>query len=351
MLKADWQLGDRGHAEAHNAVARKLNRMIAVTDFGAVGDGATDDTQAFAAALLAAAGKTLRVPAGTYKLTAPLSIANGTRIVGDGRGCTTLTNAASDVFEWGARNGGVAHLGITASSGHVFRQTGATTHCLFTDLSITQQSNNHAVWSHTEDLGNYLFNTWLHYFVQHTYAATVATFHFVVSDSAGATNANLWQAAEHKRVGNYGFHFESKRESNYIYDNTLRGIKWSVPTGGCVQMLGCNNCVLENHAVYDLHVRPATNDLFVIGAGTSETNPPPSRHNELNRIVRIGQREVADNALVDIRLAPNGAYETWLQNCRNNVTGGLLIDYGGNAGVSIGCVSETASNDANIRRL
>jgi hypothetical protein len=47
---------------------------VSVADFGAVGDGKTDDTAAFQTALRKAAGKTIRVPAGTFVITDILEI-------------------------------------------------------------------------------------------------------------------------------------------------------------------------------------------------------------------------------------------------------------------------------------
>jgi hypothetical protein len=49
-------------------VQTKLRETVSVKDFGAVGDGVTDDTAAFQAAVNAAEGKTLLVPFGSYKL-------------------------------------------------------------------------------------------------------------------------------------------------------------------------------------------------------------------------------------------------------------------------------------------
>ena len=57
---------------------------INVRAYGAKGDGTTDDRAAFNLALAAAAGKTLYVPAGTYRVGAGLTVSNRTRIVGDG---------------------------------------------------------------------------------------------------------------------------------------------------------------------------------------------------------------------------------------------------------------------------
>jgi len=59
-------------------VQEKLREFVSVKDFGAVGDGTTDDTAAIQAALdaIVATGKrgTLWFPAGTYKLTASLTV-------------------------------------------------------------------------------------------------------------------------------------------------------------------------------------------------------------------------------------------------------------------------------------
>jgi hypothetical protein len=59
------------------AVARtvdsKLKDAVSVKDFGAVGDGVADDTAAIQAAITAADGRTVLLPAGTYKITSTLT--------------------------------------------------------------------------------------------------------------------------------------------------------------------------------------------------------------------------------------------------------------------------------------
>ena len=55
-----------------------------LTDFGASGNGTTDDTAAIKRALTACAGRTLYVPAGTYLFSETLEIESGTRIIGCG---------------------------------------------------------------------------------------------------------------------------------------------------------------------------------------------------------------------------------------------------------------------------
>ena len=61
---------------------RVMMDWVDVRDFGAVGDGVVDDTGAFIAANLAAAGRGLLVPEGSYSLTDNLTIENPIRFVG-----------------------------------------------------------------------------------------------------------------------------------------------------------------------------------------------------------------------------------------------------------------------------
>lgn len=69
----------------------KLNDIVNVKDFGAVGDGVTDDTAAMTAAM--AASTVVSVPAGTYKITSTLAVPNNTVLYGAGRGNTKLSHA------------------------------------------------------------------------------------------------------------------------------------------------------------------------------------------------------------------------------------------------------------------
>ncbi len=72
------------------------NPLVSVTDFGATGNGVSDDTAAVRLAIAVAAGQadpsvTVYFPAGTYKLSGPLLIHDdGVELRGAGRGETTL---------------------------------------------------------------------------------------------------------------------------------------------------------------------------------------------------------------------------------------------------------------------
>ena len=69
-------------------IPSKINPIVSATDFGAVGDGVTDDTAAIQAALnaaLAAGGGAVTLVRGlTYKVTSKISIPSNCGLVGDG---------------------------------------------------------------------------------------------------------------------------------------------------------------------------------------------------------------------------------------------------------------------------
>jgi polygalacturonase len=60
-----------------------ITQFVYVKDFGATGDGSTDDTAAFQSALYASLGKILFVDAGSYILTSTVAIPSGAKIVGE----------------------------------------------------------------------------------------------------------------------------------------------------------------------------------------------------------------------------------------------------------------------------
>ena len=82
----------------------KMREFVSVKDFGAVGDGVTDDTAAIQAAINAAVGKPIFVPAGTYKITTTLiyntsgmGLVEGLKLIGEGKRKTVFNNNTGGV--------------------------------------------------------------------------------------------------------------------------------------------------------------------------------------------------------------------------------------------------------------
>lgn len=74
--------------------ADKFGDMVSIKDFGAVGDGVTDDTLAIQKALSAHHG--VFVPEGTYLITAPVTLDIGRSLLGSGQ--QSIIRAASNSF-------------------------------------------------------------------------------------------------------------------------------------------------------------------------------------------------------------------------------------------------------------
>lgn len=99
-----------GEVTVSNQMADLKNRILTLTDFGAVGDGVTDGTSAINAALVAAQGKTLYIPSGTYLFSGTLEVHSGTSIIGCG---TSSVFKLADTFtltpyEWRPEDGGLS---------------------------------------------------------------------------------------------------------------------------------------------------------------------------------------------------------------------------------------------------
>jgi hypothetical protein len=78
----------------------KMRDTVSVKDFGAVGDNVADDTAAIQAAidaLEASGGGELRFPSGTYKITAPLTVAGQVNLVGENLWSTLINKTTSTV--------------------------------------------------------------------------------------------------------------------------------------------------------------------------------------------------------------------------------------------------------------
>ena len=77
-----YSQGGTGHVA--RTVEARLRDQVSVKDFGAVGDGVTDDTVAIQAALDAGQYGTVTIPAGEYLITDTLYVPKGTNFIGQG---------------------------------------------------------------------------------------------------------------------------------------------------------------------------------------------------------------------------------------------------------------------------
>lgn len=83
-----------GTGATERTVNSKLKDVVSVKDFGAVGDGVTDDTAAIQAAIDAASA--VYFPEGTYIITDTLTCSNAVRLYGDGQNISIIDNTTND---------------------------------------------------------------------------------------------------------------------------------------------------------------------------------------------------------------------------------------------------------------
>ena len=116
------QTGTSANSPITRTLQNKLDDFANVRDFGAVGDGATDDTAAinralyelFAREQITRVRRALYFPAGTYKVTSTINIPTYAKLVGEGPDSSTIQ---------GALTAGSTPVAQTADS---LQQTGAS---------------------------------------------------------------------------------------------------------------------------------------------------------------------------------------------------------------------------------
>jgi hypothetical protein len=96
---ADVSYDEGGTGAVLRSVQSKLRESVSVKDFGAVGDGVTDDTAAIQAAItsLGNNGGSIYIPASNYKISSAINInnQNGVKIFGDGYKSTIVLDSTT----------------------------------------------------------------------------------------------------------------------------------------------------------------------------------------------------------------------------------------------------------------
>lgn len=144
-----------GLGAINRAINLKLAEQVSVKDFGATGDGTTDDTSAIQAALDSGAGSVI-FPDGTYLISAAIKPSSNQQVVGTGGSITMVNNTfAAGVYIDTKSNVQISNLQIIgASGGNSFDQAilinGSTNvtvdNCLIQDIGLEAVAPNE--WGH-----------------------------------------------------------------------------------------------------------------------------------------------------------------------------------------------------------
>jgi len=216
-------------------VQTKLRESVSVKDFGATGNGTTNDTASIQAAVNAclASGSALYVPAGKYRLTSPINVALYTGV--PGRGLITYGEG------WGSQFI-VDHTGtgfyVTCSPSFGFYQA------VFQDLYFTDGTSSPGRIIHN----NGAINTLVRDCIFHNATVTIGC---VVNDNAygltleGCIFTNI--------VGTGAFYAQVANLSTYSFVNSIIDCDFSTVTSG-VQMQGCDAFLVSNTVFQDCSI-------------------------------------------------------------------------------------------------
>lgn len=138
--RADQYFTPTGARAWNDLVDKVLESAVSVKDYGALGDGTTNDAVAFQNAINAAGDGILYIPDGEYRINSALTISSATRIVGAGVFATQIERNFSPASDsQGLFNISDTGEGASLESLSLFSETGTTGGCL---VSILASASN-----------------------------------------------------------------------------------------------------------------------------------------------------------------------------------------------------------------
>ena len=146
VTNLDLSFTQTGTGSVARSLKNKLTDFVSVLDFGAKGDGTTDDTAAFNAALLAHLKVYVPATSAGYKITGTINMTQtGQALIGDGRFATVLNASTASTplinVSTGINNVEIAYMSLNRSTtatagGHGILCSSIVNFCRFHDLYL-----------------------------------------------------------------------------------------------------------------------------------------------------------------------------------------------------------------------
>jgi hypothetical protein len=281
-------------------VQTKLRQTMSVDDFGAVGNGSTNDYQAIANAqnaLVAAGGGTLLFTQGkTYSIGTVIPMKTGVTYKGGGRGNISagspegakIVSSSSAIFTntTNLTIAGVTFDGLTLESslggGHIFDWSlagipnpgGVEAVIAKVEIKNCIMRQYNAAKSVISSIGldnsTGVLSLWLHD-SEYEYAAgnTVPAIHIRQFTVNGVVIEKVWSTcAALAATGNYSIFIEGTNPAGAAFENVVRQVTFEFAIGGCVALLSNVHSGIEQCASYDISTYPLANAAFYISKGT-----------------------------------------------------------------------------------
>ena len=267
-----------GAGAVAETVQTKLRENVSVKDFGAVGNGTTDDTaavQAAIAAVAAAGGGVLNFPAGTYKLTSGLSDGGKTiQFVGVGVNESSVTFGTVTRLQF---NGAISGITLTGNGSGVrwmvLQGDGGAYNTALSGVICNAKVRLEHVYATA--FRGHGFNA-IHYSDQSYYADLLAMSNaghgVYINDAVGAdANTSIWLNLDVRVNSKSGVYFEA----NNNFSNTFVNLTSQGNTEYAFYCASTNNNVYgfysENNTAGGILFTATASNNRVWGVSTSDT--------------------------------------------------------------------------------
>lgn len=307
-------------------------RMVMPESFGAVGDGTTDDSAAVQAAINAAPGGIVILRT-MYNATGIVSAANGTTIIGIGRGKSGLHSSTGDVLTLSGVYVTIENVSINSNVGgghcvvippNANLAQSRISHCMF-----RQNNPSKNVWRMHAEQGQSagMFDVhWIDCLFRHHAEMTVPGF-YAYSANGNSFSANRFtRCRAHSSAGAPFFDITLDSSGTFHYNNAFSSINFEVCNGGGIRMRGANNTGIHDVGFFDNGT--ITAPLIEFGRLGSNNQ---SRGNRITNYHRSGG--TLSGGAVDIRLTSGqNSGSTLMEGISGTSTAGVTIDLGSGSG-------------------
>ena len=301
-----------------------------VMDYGATGNGTTDDTGAISSALTAAskAGGVVYFPAGTYLISSALVGATGVRLTGDHRSVSQIVSTSSSVLTLdGSFISGmeIDHLTLQATGADLI--TGADLKALHLyDCQLIQNSADYAIWN--APAAALMIECVFERNIESVAgsARTVAAWLL----KGGGINANIWRDNVCSNLGGddtqYWYQVIASASGGTNEVNTWDNIVFENPLGGMINLQSATRSRIQMCTAWDT-TGTIANTLIAIG-----TYPGAGVCTDTLIVgsPRASSGLAMGSGVYDISVDATTVHTTILHPTKN-----ALIDLGGSTGVAI----------------
>lgn len=356
-----WDVSGSGTANGYNVLALagglfatlRTTNYPNVKEWGAVGDGSTDDTGAIAAAFAADIAVCFPAPSSYYKTTAAIKIGDGNArfIIGASRYTTEIKNAVTDVFNVGGSNDAtmfsMQELKVTSASGggHCFDVKFTVSESTIENCWIKQENTGKSLWNQTVGYGG--GNVVRKCRLEAAVGATVNPWYIYSSEIVNGLKVEDCRCDNSAGTKQF-FFVSSSNTSSYNTNCVFRDLTFEMTYGGMIYLGGHQGSHIDNCHSYDMNTTQTGHGFYIGGSAGSIKS---SRC----KISRSGRRPSGSSlgaGICDVYLESGGAANTILESCYNSVGGATFtVEFQNNKALVIDRPSNSEasySNDAGV---